>query len=74
MEWADTRVTHLTYFDRLATTVELLGTARSALRQVIALADQLDTLTDRELRELLTALADHAGRVRLRQSQIDAVA
>lgn len=25
MEWADTRVTHLTYFDRLATTVELLG-------------------------------------------------
>jgi hypothetical protein len=31
MEWADTRVTHLTYFDRLATTVELLGAAVDVL-------------------------------------------
>jgi hypothetical protein len=66
MEWADTRVTHLTYFDRLATTVELLGAARSVLRQVTALAD-------RELRELLTAPADR-GRVCLHRGQIDAAA
>ncbi|MGH3888315.1 MAG: hypothetical protein ACRDSZ_17405 [Pseudonocardiaceae bacterium] len=60
------------YFDRLAAAVEQLGAARSVLRAVIALADELPKLTDVELRDRLLALADrrrkepappgHAGR------------
>ncbi|MGH3936455.1 MAG: hypothetical protein ACRDS1_16000 [Pseudonocardiaceae bacterium] len=44
------------------TVVELLGAARSVLRQVIAPAEQVDTLTDVELRERLLAMANRADR------------
>ncbi|HKR51081.1 MAG TPA: hypothetical protein VJT72_16135 [Pseudonocardiaceae bacterium] len=46
------------YFDRLAAAVEQLGAARSVLRAVIALIDELPKLTDVELRDRLLALAD----------------
>ncbi len=45
------------YFDRLAAAVEQLGAARSVLRAVIALADELPKLTDVELRDRLLAPA-----------------
>jgi hypothetical protein len=44
------------HFDRLAVTVEQLG----MLRQVIALADDAATLSDKELRDRLLALANWA--------------
>jgi hypothetical protein len=48
------------YFDHLAATVEQLGAARSMLRQVITLADDAATLSDKELRDRLLALASCA--------------
>ncbi|MGH8571014.1 MAG: hypothetical protein ACREX8_00355 [Gammaproteobacteria bacterium] len=62
--WACTRVgpSPQPYLDQLAATVELRGAARSILAQVITLAAQAATLTDPELRQRLTALADRAGR------------
>lgn len=50
------------YFDHLAATVGLHGAARSVLRHVIALAEQMDTLTDRQLRDRLRALAESCAR------------
>ncbi|MGQ0719012.1 MAG: hypothetical protein ACT4NP_17200 [Pseudonocardiales bacterium] len=41
----------------LAASVEQLAAVRSVLRAVIALAEELPQLTDRELRARLTALA-----------------
>lgn len=46
------------FLDRLAATVEQLSATRSVLRQVIVLADDSDTLTNGELRDRLTALAE----------------
>lgn len=48
------------YLDRLAATVEQLGTARSILRQLIALADDAPGLTDVQLRNQLLVLAECA--------------
>ncbi len=50
------------YCDRLAATVEQLGTTRSILRQVIALADDSATLSNEQLRDRLAALAESCGR------------
>jgi hypothetical protein len=58
--WAITVVNPRPYFDRLAATVEQLGATRSVLRAVITLADDAATLSDRELRDRLLALADRA--------------
>jgi hypothetical protein len=62
-DWAITTVNPQPYFDRLASTVEQLGATRSVLRQVIALADDAGTLSDKELRDRLLALFDRAGLV-----------
>ena len=59
-DWAITAVNPRLYFDRLAATVEQLGATRSVLRQVISLADDVATLSDKELRDRLLALADKA--------------
>jgi ribosomal protein L37AE/L43A len=59
-DWATTTVNPQPYFDRLAATVEQLGTTRSALRTVITLTDDAATLPDQELRDRLLALADRA--------------
>jgi hypothetical protein len=48
------------FFDHLAATVEQLGAARSMLRQVCALADDVATITDQQLRDRLLALASCA--------------
>jgi transposase-like protein len=61
-DWAITVVNPQPYFDRLAATVEL-AVARSVLRQVITLADEVATLSDKELRDRLLALADRVGLV-----------
>jgi hypothetical protein len=58
--WAITVVNPQLYFDRLAATVEQLGATRSALRQMVTLADDGATLLDKELRDRLLALADRA--------------
>lgn len=50
------------YVEHLAATVEVLGAAPSVLRQVFALAEHLDTLTDRELWNRLLALAESCVR------------
>ncbi|MGH3943941.1 MAG: hypothetical protein ACRDSI_02660 [Pseudonocardiaceae bacterium] len=62
--WACTRVgpSPQQYLDQLVATVELRAAARSTLRAIIAMADQVDTLTDVELRDRLTAMTDRAGR------------
>jgi transposase-like protein len=59
-DWAITTVNPQPYCDRLAATVEQLGATRSLLRQVITLADNAATLSDKELRDRLLALADRA--------------
>jgi hypothetical protein len=59
-DWAITVVNPQLYFDRLAATVEQLGATRSVLRQVITLADDAATLSDKELRDRLVTLADRA--------------
>ena len=48
---------HPAFFDQLAATVERLSATRSALRQIIALADDAPRLTDAQPRDRLTALA-----------------
>jgi hypothetical protein len=58
-DWAITVVNPQPYFDRLAATVEL-AVARSVLRHVIMLADDAATLSDKELRTRLLALASDA--------------
>jgi ribosomal protein L37AE/L43A len=58
-DWAITVVNPQPYFDRLAATAELAA-ARSVLRQVIALADDVAMLSDKELRDRLLMLADRA--------------
>jgi hypothetical protein len=58
-DWAITVVNPQPYFDRLAATAELAA-ARSVLRQVIALADDVAMLSDKELRDRLLVLADRA--------------
>jgi hypothetical protein len=55
------------YFDRLTATIEKLGATRSVLRQVITLADDVATLSDKELRDRLVVLA---GRARLAQHPV----
>ncbi|MGH3934149.1 MAG: hypothetical protein ACRDS1_04080 [Pseudonocardiaceae bacterium] len=62
--WACTRVgpSPQPYLDQLAATVELRRAARAVLTEVTALAEQAATLTDEELRQRLTALADRADR------------
>jgi hypothetical protein len=48
------------YFEQLAATVEEIGRLRWLLRQVITLADDAPGLSDEQLRDRLTALADRA--------------
>jgi hypothetical protein len=63
MDWAATLVNHgqrLAYFEQLAATVEEIGRLRWLLRQVITLADDAATLSDKELRDRLLALASCA--------------
>ncbi|MGH3865220.1 MAG: hypothetical protein ACRDQ4_03615 [Pseudonocardiaceae bacterium] len=50
------------FLDRLATTVEQLSATRSVLRQIIALANDSATLSNRELRDRLTALTQARAR------------
>jgi ribosomal protein L37AE/L43A len=59
-DWATTTVNPQPYFDRLAATVEQLGATRSVLRTVITLAGDSATLSDKELRDRLLALAVRA--------------
>ncbi|MGH3831034.1 MAG: hypothetical protein ACRDRS_11390 [Pseudonocardiaceae bacterium] len=51
---------HLAFFDQLVATVKQLSATRSALQQIISLADDAPGLTDAQLRDLLLALADRA--------------
>ncbi|MGH3773692.1 MAG: hypothetical protein ACRDRW_20250 [Pseudonocardiaceae bacterium] len=63
MDWAMTVVNpHLraTYPAGLATAVEEIGRLRWTLRQVITLADDALTITERQLRDRLLTLASHA--------------
>ena len=64
MDWAVTLVNHgqrsAAYFGQLAATVEEIGRLRWLLRQVITLADDAPGLSDEQLRNRLTALADRA--------------
>ena len=59
-DFACTTVNPQPYFDHLTATVQQLGAARSILREVVALADDAPTITDRELRHRLLALASYA--------------
>jgi hypothetical protein len=52
-----------TFFDQLVATVEQLSATRSALRQIIALADDSATLSNEELRDRLAALTEACARV-----------
>jgi transposase-like protein len=62
-DWAITTVNPQPYFDCLTATIEKLGATRSVLRQVITLADDAATLSDKELRDRLVAVADRATRL-----------
>jgi hypothetical protein len=60
-DWAVTVVNPRLFLECLTGTVELAA-ARSVLRGVITLADQMPTLTDEQLRLRLVALAEVAAR------------